>query len=336
MDPGNFDWQREVAYGHHNLAVLDERRGRYADAEREMSAKRALYRDWLRQRPRDLKLRYEDANTAAWLGLMSARQGRLAQAEGFYGEQAAAMERNASEDPGNAEWKEVRIDALILLTDVQAQRGRVEQARASIDTATPMAFALARQDPENNGWQVSPAICRWWQAQLADAQDADAETHAAQATTILARVHRAEPKNERVLSWLVRARNLQAQLALARGDADAAATQLTAARALIEPAWQASQNEATRLWLARTWMLQAEIAQRQGRQAAAVEQWNRARQLLQEDAAQGIPFARLDPLVRTLQHLGRDGDAAPHQQRLDAAGYVPLQAFPAAVRVAAH
>ena len=30
MDRDNFDWQREVAYGHHNLAVLDESRGRYA------------------------------------------------------------------------------------------------------------------------------------------------------------------------------------------------------------------------------------------------------------------------------------------------------------------
>ena len=53
---------------------------------------------------------------------------------------------------------------MILLTDVQAQRGRLEEARASIDTATPLAFALAHQDPDNNGWQVSPAICRWWQA----------------------------------------------------------------------------------------------------------------------------------------------------------------------------
>ena len=125
MDPGNFDWQREVAYGHHNLAVLDERLGHYADAEREMSAKRALYRTWLQQRPRDLKIRYEDANTAAWLGLMSARQGKLAQAERYYGQQAAAMRRNASDDPDNAEWKEVQVDALILLTDVQAQRGRL-------------------------------------------------------------------------------------------------------------------------------------------------------------------------------------------------------------------
>jgi hypothetical protein len=47
-----------------------------------------------------------------------------------------------------------------------------------------------------------------------------------------------------------------------------------------------------------------------------------------------LPFERLDPLVRTLLHLDRAAEAQPHQQRLTAAGYVPLRPFPAADRVA--
>jgi hypothetical protein len=337
MDPGNFDWQREVAYGHHNLAVLDESLGRYAEAEREMRAKRGLYANWLRQRPHDLKLRYEDANTASWLGLMAARQGRLADAERLYAEQVAGMNRVATEDPANSEWKEVRIDALILLTDAQAQRGRLEQARASIATATPLAFALARQDPANNGWQVSPAICRWWEAQMAMATDAaTAAARADEAAAILTRAHLAEPRNERVLSWLVRAHYLQARIAMARDDPGSASRHLGSARALVEPAWQASHNEGLRLWLARTLLFEGELAQVEGREADAAAQWTRARQLLENDAAAGIPFGRLDPLVRTLYHLGQDGEAAPHRQRLDAAGYVPLQPFPTTTRVAAQ
>jgi eukaryotic-like serine/threonine-protein kinase len=139
-----------------------------------------------------------------------------------------------------------------------------------------------------------------------------------------------------VLSWLVRARNLQAQFALHRGDTATAAAHLAAAQALIEPAWQAGHNEATRLWMARTWVLEGELAQRQGQEAAATDHWTRARQLLEDDAAAGIPFGRLDPLVRSLHHLGQDAAAAPHRQRLEAAGYVPLQAFPVATRLAAQ
>jgi tetratricopeptide (TPR) repeat protein len=337
MDPDNYDWQKEVAYGHHNLAVLDESRGRYAQAEQEMRAKRALYRTWLRRRPHDLQLRFEDANTASWLGRLAARQGALAQAEDFYAEQVRGLDRNIAEDPDNAEWKEVRIDALILLTDAQAQRGRLQQARATLATATPLALALAQQDPANNGWQVSPAICRWWQAQLAMAgHTTDAEPLAAEASAMFARAHSAEPKSERVLSWLVRSRNLQAQLALERGDNATARAHLVAAQALIAPAWEAEQNESLRQWLARTQLLEGELALSEGKRAEATARWTQARHLLQPDAGASLPFARLDPLVRALQHLDQDQAAAPYRQRLEAAGYVPLQPFPSAVRVAAQ
>lgn len=337
MDPNNFDWQREVAYGHHNLAVLDDSAGRYADAEREMRAKRELYRSWVQRRPNDVKLRFENANTASWLGSISARQGRLADAEAFFAEQVDGMSRCVADDPANAEWREVRIDALLLLTEVQTQRGRLAEARGSIEAATPLAIAQARQDPANNGWQVSPGICRWWQAQLAMAADAStADSLAAEATSLLAKAHAAEPKNVRVLSWLVRARNLQAQFALARGDVGLARQHLAASLELIEPAWQAEQTEGLRLWLARTRLLEGEIAQREENIAGASAAWTQARELLLADATASVPFGRLDPLVRVLLNLGQHAEAEPHRRRLDAAGYVPLQPFPAAARVAAQ
>lgn len=245
------------------------------------------------------------------------------------------MRRNATDDPANAEWKELRIDALILLADVQAQRGRMGEARNSIEAATPLATALARQDPANNGWQVAPGMCRWWQAQLAAAvREPTADALAAEAASLLTKAHAAEPRNERVLAWLARARDLQAQFALARGDAASAHAHLAAARALIEPAWQAERNEVLRLWLARTRLLQGEAAQQDGNAAEATLAWTQARQLLLADAAAPVPFGRLDPLVRALLHLGQNAEAVPHRQRLDAAGYVPLQPFPAVARVA--
>ena len=60
-----------------------------------------------------------------------------------------------------------------------------------------------------------------------------------------------------------------------------------------------------------------------------------ARGLLVAGNASPPPFARLDPLLRVLRHLGRDAEAAPLQARLDAAGYVPARAWPAGATVAA-
>src|SRR5690606_25216750 len=42
MDRGNFGWQREVAYGYHNLAVLDDAQGRTAAADRALRQELAL------------------------------------------------------------------------------------------------------------------------------------------------------------------------------------------------------------------------------------------------------------------------------------------------------
>jgi tetratricopeptide (TPR) repeat protein len=335
MDRGNSDWQREVAYGHHNLAVLDDSLGRYAEAERAMRKELTLYRLWVAQRPHDLELRFEAANVASWLGSLALRQGRLAEAEAFFVEQAAAMRRSVTDDARNARWKEVQVDALLMLTEAQAQSGRLIESRASIEAASPLAAALSAQDPGNNYWRLSLGLCRVWQAQLNEVEaPSKAAAFAAEAAVLLNKAHAGEPKNKHVLSGLIRARSLQAHLALALGDEESARKYLSATRALIDPAWQAEQNEVLRMWLARTRLLEGEVARQEGNPAQAAVAWTQARQLLLADAANPLPFGRLDPLVRALQYLGQSAEAAPHRQRLDAAGYVPLRPFPGVERIA--
>ncbi len=337
MDRANFDWQREVAYGHQTLAVLDERRGRYPEAERAVREELALYQVWTAQRPHDTALRFEAANVLSWLGTLSARQGKLADAEAFFSEQLAGMQRNLAVEPTNAKWQDLRVNALYLLVEAQAQRGRRSEALTNILAATTSADTLARQDPANNLWQTPPAICRWWQAQLIAPSDSAAAVQIAdEAAAILTRARTAEPENERVLRWLVMARNLQAQLALSTGDSRASRTHAAEALALLEPAWKKSPNEVLRLVLANNRIVAGEGAQAAGDAAAARADWRQAEQLLTADARDALPFERLDPLVRTLLLLDRAEEARPHQQRLNAAGYVPLRPFPAAGRIAAQ
>ncbi|MFL6591249.1 MAG: toll/interleukin-1 receptor domain-containing protein, partial [Luteimonas sp.] len=56
MDPKNFAWQREVAYGHQNLAVLDQSEGRNREAEKAFAAELKLYRTWIAAHPHDTSL----------------------------------------------------------------------------------------------------------------------------------------------------------------------------------------------------------------------------------------------------------------------------------------
>ena len=335
MDRSNFDWQKEVAYGHQNLAALDESRGHDASAERAMQAYLQLLRGWIQQRPTDLELRFEAADAVSWLGGLALKQGRLADADAYFVEQNNAMRRIVHEDAQDPRWKQERINALLLLADVQAQQGRVAEARTSIEAAEPIAATLTAQDPANIPWRVSLGRCRWWQAQLDAVQRASgAEETAEAANRLLSTANAAEPTNENTLRWLLRARNLQAQLALERGDVPPARRHLAAAQALIEPAWRAAQNEALRMWMAKTRLLQGEAAQAQGDTAAASAAWNEARTLLLADASAGLPFSRLDPLVRVLLHLGQADQAAKHRQRLETAGYRPLHPWPTPQEIA--
>jgi hypothetical protein len=105
-----------------------------------------------------------------------------------------------------------------------------------------------------------------------------------EAAAIATRARTAEPENERVLRWLVMARNLQAQLALARGDSRGARTHAAEALALLEPAWQNGPNEVLRLVMANNRILAGESALAAGDDAAARADWQRAEQLLTKDA----------------------------------------------------
>jgi tetratricopeptide (TPR) repeat protein len=336
MDPDNFDWQREVAYGHHNLAVLDESLGRYAEAEKAMREELALYRQWTKAHPEDTNLRFEAANVASWLGSLMRHQGRLQEAAEFFSEEVDAFSRNVADEPRNARWRADWIEALTFLAEVQAMQGKGASAKATIDSACELSGALVMQDRDNNDWRTSLGTCRWWQARIeSNVRPERAMEYARAAASELSAAYRAESENERVGRWLARANLLQAELSLRRGDTAAARASASIAHDFLATTWHTKKNEDLRLWLAWSRIIEADIALELGDEIAARRAWDEARELLMKGNST-IPFLRLDPLVRTLTALGRNADAKLHRQRLDAAGYVPLQPWPESVPAAAH
>jgi hypothetical protein len=314
-----------VAYGHHNLAVLDQGRGRNKEAEQALHSELALFHKWLATHPNDTGLRSEAANAASFLGSLALTDGRLAEAQARFEEQLAGLTHNRKAEPDNATWKQDWINAQVLLAQAQAAQGRFDDARRSVADASALAATLAAQDPSNREWQHALGYCHWWQARLRTGTDpARATQEARMAERLFAVGNAAEPEDKRFVAWLAKSRLLLAELALQRGDATDAGALAAQAQATLAPAWKREPADDLRLLLARSHLLAGMAAQARGDDATARTAWSQAERLLRDGLGETPALDRLDLLVRVLQAQHRDADAAPYLARLDKSGYAPM------------
>ena len=325
MDRNNFDWQQEVAYGQHNLAVLDQSQGHSRQAEQAFREELALYRKWMASRPADTALRENAANAASFLGSLAQSDGRLEEAQAHFREQISALSRNRTAEPDNAIWKKEWLDARVLLAQAQMASGQLDAAQRNMDENSRMADALAAQDRKNVDWQQLTGTCYLNLAMLAlhsDRMLAEREAHQAEAP--LAAAHSAQPDDERYLRSLVADRLLLAQIALQNQQPADAARWVAQVDADLAPAWVHKPSDDLRLLMAQTRWLDGRAQQALGNAVPAQAAWITAERLLRGDASDPLPFDRLDLLVKVLQAQHRNASAAPYLARLKQAGFVPL------------
>ena len=328
MAPANFDWQREVAYGYHNLAVLQRSRGEDRQAEQGFHAELALYRPWMRTHPDDASLRDEAANAASFLGSIAQDDGRLAEARARFAEQVDAQARNRRAEPDNAKWKTSWLDAQVLLADADAARGNRDLASRGMAEAIVVATALAAQDPHNREWQEVLGVCRLHLARLEQqVTPAQAERDARIAERLFAAALAGAPEDDRFIRMLAESRLLLASLALQRQDTAQAGRWLVQADAVAAPAWRRAPNDDLRRMLAKFRWIEGNVAEARGDTQAAYKAWMAGEALLRDDPSRPVAFNRLELLVRLLQSQHRDAEAAPALARLAASGYVPLAPF---------
>jgi tetratricopeptide (TPR) repeat protein len=328
MDRNNFAWQKEVAYGDQNLAILDEKRGRYADAERGIREQLALYHQWLAERPDDRPLRSEWANAASWLSTLSLQQGKLQQAEEYGMQVVDGLQQNIAAEPTNMEWLGDIASAYLVLAEAQAQRGRQAEAGASVSKAHAAAAALTTHDPANNEWRVALGNAFWWQAKLARSPSEAAE-RARAAIQLLESARSGQPMREFIVRCLARARNTAAQFALGSGDISAGKAYLAASLADLNALWSRAPGEEPRILLAQTWIICGDAALREHDMDSARTDWLRARDLLLESSAANapLPFLRLEYLVAALERLHDVAAAEPYKHRLESAGFKRQSGF---------
>lgn len=333
LEPHNFAWQREVAYGHHNLAVLDQSLGKYAEAEKAFRTELALYRDWIREHPNDAKLRHDAANVASYLGSLTARPGRLHEAVQFFDEDVRAIRANLEAEPSNSSFQAELAEELVLLAETQVWLGDVATARENLRQSRETFERLTQQDPANAEWRNGVGYTRWWQAMIGAPEDAEtAMADAIAAEALFSSLYAAAPEDQVNLLWLAKARLQLARFALRRKQFAAANDWFVRAQALLTPSSSPQPNEIQRDMLVEAHLLEGDLHQQEGDIAGARRSWTKAEQLLLADIDDPTPFGRLDMLVRVQRSLGKQDLAATHLERLNTAGYVPLVPWP---RVAA-
>jgi hypothetical protein len=327
MDPRNFAWQQEVAYGQENLATLARSRGQNRVAEAAFLKEWALYQRWMRAYPKDRAMRDTAANVASFLGSIAQDDGRLADAESRFRQQVALSARNRAEEPDNAIWKANWLNAQVLLVQTQIARGETAVARRNLDQAIALADQLAAADPKNVSWQQFSALSRSQKAPLLAADDPGlAANIARQSEGPLRAAYLAQPDELRFLNSLAANLLLRSQLDMPSDPAHAFAL-AHEARTLIAPAWATRPTDELRLLLAESALREGDADAARNDLAAARAAWSDCERLLRDGLGTPPAFNRLELLVRVLLAQGRDAEAKPYLATLHASGFVPLVAF---------
>ncbi|GAB2655449.1 toll/interleukin-1 receptor domain-containing protein [Arenimonas aestuarii] len=334
LDPTRFDWQREVAYGHHNLAVLDDSRGRHAEAAAAFESELALYRAWLPGHPDDTLLRFEAANVASWLGAVNERLGRLAQSEAYFLEADQGHAANQAQEPKVMAWTDNRIDTSVQLAKVRMRQGKLAEAREGLRDAVVAASALSRHDPENTAWRRSHGNTL---LSLASVEKACGDTQAAEAAVaeareVLAQALAEAPEDNLAITYFARAALIDAELALLADRSGDAAAALAQADEPLSKAWQREPSDTLRQLSARHDQLQASLLERRGDTGAASALRRQALARLLDAGAGEPAFGHLESLVSIQRELGEFDAAEANLGRLRQAGGV-FDAPPAACAI---
>jgi tetratricopeptide (TPR) repeat protein len=331
VDPGRDEWVVEVAYGHHNLAVLDLEEDNFSFANagfmRELNIlERLALRD-----DKSLALDVQIADTTSWLGNIAVAQGDLTQAE-MYFERAAADQKDISLAAPDDRGKQFSAAyALIRLVEVAFMTGNLQRAEDLINEAVSVFDGLVNHDPENLRWLRSAA----------KAHILDAYLHAANgdwlgawllinaATGPLDVLVTRGKSNINLFDHLADAYYLQALIELSLANPEGGLLSTEKALGWLEVIQKTTPLNDERVGrLANIYIVKGQLEAAAGDSDAALEAWQQATTLLVARVTVSASPVLLDPWVRVLTLTKRVDEAENTRGLLRASRYLPLFAWP--------
>jgi tetratricopeptide (TPR) repeat protein len=330
LAPDRTEWIQEVAYGHHNLAVLEFESANLEAARHGFESELAVLTELDRSHP-ELDLGGNIADAISWLGNIAYSGGALADAKAHFQRSADQLERIFRADPENAHKRYDHAHALLWVSDVASVTDDVDGAIRLVDRALGEFNELSRLDPQNKEWLRASAHSRisrgYLLASVGDASSA--RKHADDARAVLELLLKEENSDLKTREQLARAYYLRALADYAAGDIAAA---LRANEAAIE---NLQTLEATteltdrhRGIFGSVQVLQGRLRTAVGDRSAAQAHWQRAIGLLKKTAATATSPDLSDPLVRALTYANLPEEARQVRDRLETSGYRPLWPWP--------
>jgi eukaryotic-like serine/threonine-protein kinase len=330
LNSPNVKWQRELISGRHNLAALDMKRGKLAEARAGFLTEIVEVRQLLAADSGNTDLRYKLTDIDSYLAGLAAKTGDYVEARARYAAQRAGLEKLLELVPNSPQWTYKLADCLMQEAEMLAVSGSLAGARDSVARGKQVIANVLARDPSNRRWLAVSSIAHLREAALEmSLNPAESARVLAEEIQRLEKNMAAEPNDSTAVLRLVTALRLASRQLLESGGLGAAKT---AGRALMlsEPLLAEDRaNDRLLTEFAHASIIAGRDLARAGNHSGASAHWQRARDLLTPQIVDSNDWLLLDPAARALAYLGRTSESRALIARLQRLGYVPLEPWPA-------
>ena len=326
LDSTRSEWLREVAYGHHNLAVLDQEIGNLTEAEQGFLLETEILDGLLATEPSNSLLRSK-ADVLSYLGKTSLQLGNIDEAINYYKATVDIIRDIYAKDSGNFAWREDLAFATQLVAETTALTGDFPSALSYVDEANSIFDALIATDASNLNLlrgSTKPKITKGF-IFAANGQWEQAEQMSLSAIEPLEGIVDKGNAGNNVRDHLASAYLLNAYINQNKGDTSSALSSLERAEEFLNSI--ASNNrlsEERTGMLASLLVMRGQLLSEQGDTDGASAAWQLSQDTLGNlSNTSGSPFV-LDPWARTLFLTGRQDQAKEISYALKERNYEPL------------
>ena len=329
IDPGKADWQHELAYGDHNLAVLELERGELLEAGNGFKRAYRTLESVLAKTSGDAQLQFEIADNLSWQGNVEEQAGHLDSAEALLAGKVESLRRIAAAQPSDPRWKSEWSSAELMESELLRIRGKHAQAEALADNAVMRMQALTLHDPGNKDWSQGylRALVMRAAARIGAGKLVEATADLALAQPLIDASAHVAAADRSVRRDILDALALRVLLALRAGDHGAAVRAASALQALYDDkSTPDSSEEIGRYGLSE--IIAGMVAANAGPSSDANRHYAAARRVLASAARNSSYWRILDPWARVSLLAGDATEAARIERQLAGYGYVPLIPWP--------
>ncbi len=329
--------QRELTSSLHNLAVLDVDRGSYETARKGFLEELASIERMIPMAPNDLGLRQRVPEVLSWLGVVSEREGKLAEALENYTDMSGRIQAFVTLEPTVPRWRIRFAESLISIATIQSITARPTEAMQGLTQAIAIYEGLSAEDPTNAKLRHPGRAARLQLAALILARG-DLETAGKIVETARQEYEefvKAEPTSRTFVARLVEASHLEASYRLAAGRADAAEAAMRAVNLETKLLQDTRIDERNLGDYARSCLVAGRIAAKNSQPAEAARLWARGLAAIEATASNSTNWRLLDPAAQLYLLSGKTAEARPLIERLKRFGYRPIDPLAASLLDAA-